>query len=343
MTPDAMTPDAMTPDAMTPDASAAAQRRLDDSFRSATQRPAVCAGTSYPRDPAELRALFDALFLNAPPPDPAGALCGILAPHIDLSIGAHAYVAPFTQLRDAAFDICVILGTAHYPAGEELFYTTGKDFVTPFGTAATERRFVRLLQEAAGASAARDDLPFRLEHSVEFPVLFLQYLFGDALRPIVPLLCNSFDHFLSDGRDPAHDASCAAFLRAFRATLQETGLRPMYVVSVDWSHVGRKFGHDVDAGAVLNVIRHSDSEQLSALERCDLPRFRALLSDTENATQIDGYSCLTAFFECAQPRRGTLLSYNLWHEEERGSAVSYAGMAFYSDSGPRQHGGSGDP
>lgn len=346
-----------------------ALRRQERDFIAAERRLPACAGSSYPDDPAALRAFFDALFesTSAPRSDgrhrtaggrlcPAGGrLCGILTPHIDLQIGARSYVAPFRQLRASEFDVCVILGTAHYPAGIEPFILTEKDFVTPLGVAATDRRFVRRLREAVGdgthagtahagtagdemadeaataAVIAPDDLPFRIEHSVEFPVLFLQYLFGDALPPIVPVLCNSFDHFLIDGRDPARDASCAAFLGAFRDTLRETDLRPMYIVSVDWSHVGRKFGHDVDADAVLEYVRCSDSEQLAALERCDIRAFRDLLSATENVTLIDGFSCISVFFELAAPRQGRLLSWDLWHEEEQRSAVSFAGMAFYGD------------
>jgi predicted class III extradiol MEMO1 family dioxygenase len=105
--------------------------------------------------------------------------------------------------------------------------------------------------------------------------------------------------------------------------------KTVFILSVDWSHVGKKFGDEVAAGDILHVIEQTDHRQLEALERADYSAFFSLLHASKNATHIDGFTCISAFFDAIQPTRGKLLKYKQWHEVERESAVTFASMAFY--------------
>ena len=146
---------------------------------------------------------------------------------------------------------------------------------------------------------------------------------------IIPLLCTQFEHYLAEGILPMRDPRYAGFIDAFRETLQTLGRTPVFVMSVDWSHVGRKF-HDAETAAeLLPRVRISDHEHFAALEDADLVRFHALLRPSMNATNIDGLSCITTFFDLVRPSSGSLLAYDQWHEEERESGVTYAAMAFW--------------
>lgn len=309
---------------------AARREEMDADYLAADQRPAVHAGQSYPDDPEELADFLHDLFAADGGAVEDGALLGVLCPHIDLQVGPQVYVPAFRQLAAADVDTIVVLGTSHYSA-EDLFILTTKDFVTPLGTLRTDREFVELLHEESGGIFTRRDVAHRQEHSIEFPVVFLQHVFGNERVRLVPILCTSFEEFLVEGRDPEEDARYAAFLRAFRAASARLGRKLAFVLSVDWSHVGRKFGDDVDAADILAALAKFDREQLAALEHCDEEAFRTLLRDSHNATRIDGFSCITTFFDLARPRRGVLFDYQQWHEEERASAVSFASMAFFSD------------
>jgi MEMO1 family protein len=309
----------------------AARRRRDNDWLLSDTRPAAHAGSSYPADAAALRSMLEALFAADDAAPLPGVTAGVIAPHIDLGIGPQVYVPAFRQLMAAEFDTVVILGTSHY-SGEDLFILTGKDYETPLGRARTDRDFLAALREASGDLFTHNDTAHRPEHSIEFPVLFLQHLFGADVR-ILPVLCTSFEAFLAGGVHAGSSDRYAAFLRGFRDAQQRTGRRCTFVLSVDWSHVGRKFGDEEDAAALLEDVRRSDHAHFEALARCDYDRFHELLQTTQNGTRIDGFSCITTFFNLARPVRGALLRYEQWHEEERASAVSFASMAFFHEEG----------
>jgi AmmeMemoRadiSam system protein B len=293
-------------------------------------RPAAHAGASYPADAEELRDYLQELFDADGSAVEPGRLLGVLAPHIDLQIGPQVYVPAFRQLAAADIDTVVILGTSHY-SYEDLFILTGKDFVTPLGTMPTDRAFVEALRAESGDIFTHRDVAHRQEHSIEFPVVFLQHLFGNERVRIVPILCTSFDEFLVEGTRALADEKYAAFQSAFRAAVGTLGRKVAFVLSVDWSHIGRKFGDDFDAAAMLDEVRESDQAQLAALAACDYERFYAGLRETRNASKIDGFACITTFFDLVKPARGVLFDYQQWHEEERASAVTFASMAFFAD------------
>ena len=305
-------------------------KEVDAAYAALEVREAAHAGMSYPADAEELTDFMQDLFdadggssEDAPP-------LGVIAPHIDLQIGPQVYVPAFRQLARAEFDTVVILGTSHY-SYEDLFILTEKDFRTPLGTIPTDREFVRALRRHSGDVFTHRDIAHRREHSIEFPVLFLQHLFGNRDVRILPVLCTSFEEFLVEGTRASADAKYNTFIKAFAQAAEELGRRVAFVLSVDWSHFGRKFRHEFDAADVLDTVRESDHQHFAALENCDYELFYQLLRTSKNATQIDGFSCITTFFDLMHPKRGRLLDYQLWHEEERQSAVSFASMAFFGD------------
>ena len=94
----------------------------------------------------------------------------------------------------------VVLGTSHY--GEpDRFGLTRKPFVTPFGETITDGRLVDELAQAAPESIRMEDYCHAIEHSIEFQVLFLQYLYGPNIR-ILPILCGSFLRSIYQGGKP---------------------------------------------------------------------------------------------------------------------------------------------
>ncbi|MDT8324489.1 MAG: AmmeMemoRadiSam system protein B [Bacteroidota bacterium] len=309
---------------------AALREEMDTAYIAMDTREAAYAGQSYPEDAEALSDFLHELFEADGFSPEQGELLGVLAPHIDLKIGPQVYVPAFKQLQAADFDTVVILGTSHY-SYEDLFLLTEKNFRTPLGSMETDREFVRKLHDNSGDVLTRRDVAHKQEHSIEFPVLYLQHAFRDRDIRIVPILCTAFDEFLVGGTRALADAKYNAFLSAFHQTVEELGRRVVFVLSVDWSHVGRKFGDDRDAADMLTEIHESDQRQLHMLEQCDYDGFYRELRESRNVSHIDGFACITTFFDLVNPARGRLFDYQQWHEEERASAVSFASMGFFAD------------
>lgn len=217
------------------------QRRADEEYSRLPQRLPAHAGSSYPDTEPELRTFFDALFAADDTTVNSEGLVGIIVPHIDLSIGPEVYVPAMKHLLAADFDIAVILGTSHYSI-EDQFIMTEKDFVTPFGVLPTHKDFVRTLREQTGRIFTTLDVAHRPEHSIEFPVLFLQYLFGNDAKTIVPILTTSFEELFIHERVPEWYERYRAFLDGFKSTAALLGKKIMFILSIDWSHIGKKFG-----------------------------------------------------------------------------------------------------
>jgi AmmeMemoRadiSam system protein B len=308
------------------------REEMDSVYLAQETRTAAYAGQSYPADREELADFFHELFEADGFEPEDGRLLGVLAPHIDLKIGPQVYVPAFKQLQSAEFDTVVILGTSHY-SYEDLFLMTEKHFETPLGVVKTDGEFVRRLHENSGNVFTRRDVAHKHEHSIEFPVLYLQHAFADRELRIVPILCTAFEEFMVEGSRAMADEKYATFIEAFAKTVEELGRKVVFILSVDWSHIGRKFGHDADAADMLDDVRTTDYRQLHALEACDYESFYTQLRENKNASNIDGFACITTFFDLMHPSTGRLFDYQQWHEEERASAVSFASMGFFADAG----------
>jgi MEMO1 family protein len=300
----------------------------DEKFLSAELRPAVHAGVSYPETSEELKSLLDDLMESDTSDLPDEAPVAILTPHIDLRIGPNVYVAPFRHLAATnGFDTIVILGTSHY-SHEGMFLLSRKHIDTPMGVLQCDTELVDAIHEETGHVFTKSDIAHKQEHSIEFPALFIKHAFDENIK-VLPVLVTSFDDSLTSGEPPSSFPNYQTFIDGLRTSLDALNRKALYVLSVDWSHIGLKFGDEEPAETLLPATEESDQKQLAALERGDYKEFRALLVENGNETKIDGYSCITTFFDLVSPSRAHLFEYDRWHEEERQSAVTFAGMSFF--------------
>ena len=109
-------------------------------YRAAPQRAPICAGGSYPADPAAASAALDS-YAGAPLdlPRPAEELRGLVSPHIDYPRGGEVYAAVWRAAAPAlaAADLVVILGTDHHgPPGSVTL--TAQSYATPWGILPTD-------------------------------------------------------------------------------------------------------------------------------------------------------------------------------------------------------------
>lgn len=332
-------------------------------FERSAVRPAWHAGTAYPEDPQDLAALLDRLFAAAAPaPAAAPGLAALMCPHIDLRVGGEVYPPAFTALAAAAgkagkatkappFELVVILGVAHNGGtepGSSFAIASDKHYATPFGQAPTDRRVIAEWSRRAGRDVTERQWQHRTEHSVEFPLLFLQYLQARAELPpyeVVPVLLGSVDPYLHAGSDPLAAPEVAAELSALRAAVAASGKRAIYLLSVDLAHVGPKFGHPerVDDAAAA-ACEQADRALLECAARFDAAGFTRALHADRNGRNVDAVAGLFSLYPllAGGDCRGALLSYGQNRQEDTGSLVSYASMAFYrtpAAAGPAPAGG----
>lgn len=323
-----------------------------EAFENSDVRPAWHAGTAYPSDPGELAGMLDGFFSAASVDrvqdgiatgDPTTGLAAIMCPHIDLRAGGKTYPPAFTALADAAvasrpFDLYVILGVAHNGGtepGESFAIATGKHYETPFGRATSNDLIIDDWSRRAGRDVTQQQWMHRTEHSVEFALLFLQYIHARRKLPpyeIVPVLLGSVDHDLREGRDPLQAPEVATELDALRAAIADSGRRTLFVLSVDLAHIGPKFGHSdrVDDAAAA-ACESADRNLLGYAQRFDAAGLYRSLQTDGNGRNVDAVAGLFSVHSLlpGAVRHGDLLSYGQNRQEDTGSLVSYASMAFY--------------
>ncbi len=341
---------------------AARAARIREEFERSDIRRAWHAGTAYPNDPGELAGMFDRFFETAASSAKArnGDRCGvgeerlaaIMCPHIDLRAGGETYPPAFNALAAASggerpCELFVILGVAHNGGtepGESFAIATDKHYETPFGRVPTDADVIEDWSGRAGRDVTEQQWLHRTEHSVEFALLFLQYIqVREALAPfqVAPVLLGSVDHYLREGLDPLQAPEVVAELEALRAAVSASGKRTVYVLSVDLAHIGPKFGHpDRVDDAAAAACEAADRELLGLAQRFDAAGLYGSLQADGNGRNVDAAAGLFSLqtllggADC----RVDLLSYGQNRQADSGSLVSYASMAFYATL-PRSAGG----
>jgi len=314
--------------------------RLKEDFRKADLRPAFFAGKSYPENTDQLRGQLGAYFSERGAPGPpageekTGELRGILAPHIDFQRGGPCYARAYKVLREAPpADVYVVLGIAHAPS-ETRFMVTAKDFETPLGIAQTDKDFVSALSRQCSWDIFEDEFIHRSEHSIEFQVVFLQYVLGSSQHArIVPILCGSFDHYLAQQRPPEDDPIVSEFLDGLKSAVGASKKRVCFIAGVDFSHIGPQFGDPKPADNVFrSEIRQDDLEVLDKAVTRDTGGVFQLLQRNRNKHRICGFPAIYVFLKTIDASHGEILTYDQGPTPDGQSVVSFAAMAFYGPS-----------
>jgi AmmeMemoRadiSam system protein B len=316
--------------------------RRHHEFAAAPERTPAHAGSGYPAEAAPLATTLDGYLEQAPSRDARGddlgagfgSLVGIAAPHVSPEGGIASYAAAYrglpAELGDRTF---VILGTSHY--GEpDRYGLTRKPFATPFGATSTDGRVVNALARAVGRAAEVEDYCHAVEHSIEFQVVFLQHLYGPRVK-IVPILCGAFVEGPAAGKRPEASDAVARFVDALGDLAAREGDRLFFVLGVDMTHIGRRYGDPLRARAgvgPLLEVQTRDRARIARLEAGDAGGFWELVRD--GGTPEQGFDplkwCGSAPFYTlhrALPHaRGTLLHYEQWNIDEA-SVVTFGALA----------------
>jgi hypothetical protein len=174
-----------------------------------------------------------------------------------------------------------------------------------------------------------EDYCHRLEHSVEFQVVFLQHLFGRDVR-VVPILCGPFFKGLSDGGLPEDDPGVGRFFDALHALAASRRDALFWVMGVDMAHIGRRYGDGFAAAPRdprLAQVESLDRARCEALASGDAPAFWRCVAAQGDPLRWCGSAPLYTFARTVGPARGELLHYEQWAIDTQ-SVVSFGALAF---------------
>jgi predicted class III extradiol MEMO1 family dioxygenase len=305
-----------------------------------TALPAQHHPDCYPSDPQQALAFFRDAFTTFPaaklPPAPKGtALTGIVTPHIDFRVSLPAYSAAFQPLLGEPLpEVYLILGVGHRSRLEWNF--DRRDYVTPLGRAQCATEIVDAL--TVGTERARHFSPEAHpgEHSIEFPLLWLQALHrlhgdgGENARPIrfVPILCGAL-HAYVEGL--AEWEGLTEFHRLSRAlgTLFEDyppGDRLHVIVSIDGCHLGSRFDHPFQVTPeLLKATAGWEHLLWAAAARGEARHFLDWMRNEGNNRYFDGVGALALLLAAGGGKTKIQRTYyEQWFTERDASAVTFS-------------------
>ncbi len=310
-------------------------------FKNSPIRPASHSGTAYEREAGSLVKQIEGLFsLPGGPglPDlqksPSSRLRGLIAPHIDLRRGGSCFAWSYAELaRECRAKTFVILGISHTET-QRRFVLTAKDFETPLGSLPVDSGFIDNIAEKSGFDFFTDEFVHRNEHSIEFQVLFLQYLFRNRNDiKIVPILCSSFHQIIHSSSLPESNTEVRDFIHALKAAIEDYEEDVCCIAGVDLSHVGRCFGQNISISpAFIKQMEVEDRKMLKLVLDRDDEGFFQLIQEEKDRRNICGVPAIYTLLNLLKPLNSgssKLLKYDQAVDYNIQSIVSFAGAAFY--------------
>ena len=285
------------------------QHLCEKDFACAEVREPAHAGSGYP---VEQGALQDTMRGYIRPEDlssQAGQTVAIAAPHVSPFGGWQSYHAAYKSLpRDAAERTFIILGTSHYGPMEK-FGLTRKRFRTPLGETRSNIDLIDRLSAGAASAITEEDYCHSVEHSIEFQVLFLQWLYGPEIR-IVPILCGSFARSIYMGGKPEENDGIRRF--------------------IDMAHIGRRYGDAIPAYAGrehMIEVAERDRIRNERVTAGDADGFWELIQQNRDDLRWCGSSPFYTFLRAVPGLQGKVERYEQWNIDEA-SVDSFAGISF---------------
>ena len=304
------------------------REKAENSFESQQDRYPALAGKSYPEKPDELTDYIDELL--KPTTSDKKQIHALYAPHIELSIGRKQYGEAFSLLKGKKPSRLIILATSHYSGYYPDLYSG-----TPF-IGSSKKHWIgnRVLEPDLDVIQALSqnkpengfsihDRAHRIEHSIEFHLLFASHIWQHNFT-VVPILVSGFDEILYHP-----EGDLAQKIENFTSDLKPFADGNTFIlISGDLSHVGLKFGDRKTASELRPDVEITDKQFLDFALSGEPESLRHHLSKDYDATRICGFPPLYTYLKMFPEKSGELLNYFWWDEKERGSAVSFGSIVY---------------
>jgi len=295
---------------------------------------AVTLGSSYPTEKKELKKFLDTAFETHENSKPVTSAKALYAPHIDPIVGMSSYVKAFSAIKNLKPERVFILATSHYAGlygdvySNKPFIFSRKNFDLPNGLVKTDQKTISLIKEQTSHNeifgTSFQDRAHRIEHSIELHLLFLNHIWKHDFE-IIPILVGGFDElFYSKDGFLAHQIEAFSYLMNQQFNHEDT----FFLVSGDLVHFGKKFGDQKPASTLKNSVKAFDESFLEVGANSDSHTMLKIMGTDYDPYRICGFPPLYTFMNAFPRLRGDILSYDIWDETERESAVSFGSILY---------------
>ncbi len=308
-------------------------KQIEGQYEHSNIHPSSVAGSSFPKDPDELKQYLDRAFAEHTPDENefANSAKALYAPHIDPRVALESYVKAFAPIRNIKPQRVVILATSHYAGLYTNFYKNApfilinKDFQLPLSTIPRDQNAINRLQDESGNYGITiRDRAHRMEHSIEMHLLFLSYLW-DHEYEIVPFLIGGLDDlfYMENGHLGQQLSSFSDLLQA-----QFGDEETFFLISGDLAHFGKKFGDDFAAATKFSEVKRFDQKFLEFGASNQPSKMLELVKEDFDPYRICGFPPLYTFLQAKPDLQGKVIDYGLWNEQKRESAVTFGSIIF---------------
>jgi AmmeMemoRadiSam system protein B/AmmeMemoRadiSam system protein A len=232
-------------------------------------RPPAVAGSFYPSDPGQLRAMVEDFLArarrgagNSAARAPAldEQVVAILVPHAGYVFSGLTAACAFAACEGREYDTVILIGTPHTAPIRGAAVFCGRGFATPIGVVPVDTRFTRAI--TAASPLIRDDpTPHAAEHSLEVQLPFLVSVLKGAR--IVPILV------MGD------TATLRSVARSLIETIRKTPggfSRTLIVISSDLAHYPTAADALASDREILTAFCSLDPDALLAADRSIMER-----------------------------------------------------------------------
>jgi len=310
------------------------RRKIYEEFKNSSIRKAIHKGLSYPENILELSS-FMAKFLKIEEIKfPTQTIIGAISPHIDLIRGGSVYAKTYSELQKSVIpDIVIAFGVSH-KGGVSPFIFTKKEYETPYGNIQVDNDLYMKFKEVLWYEPDEEEFFHKDEHSLEFQALWLKYIWRDKTPKWLPILVTDFERFCKKN-PPSKIEYIEKFFNSAEIILKELlnqNKKVLILAGVDFSHVGPRFGDDIEiTPEIKKTIEEYDKKILNLALELKADEFFLNVAETENETNICGlsatYSALR-FIKSINPNaKGKFLDYSQ-ADDPFGGFVSFASMVF---------------
>ncbi|MEQ9309495.1 MAG: AmmeMemoRadiSam system protein B [Balneolaceae bacterium] len=167
------------------------------------------------------------------------------------------------------------------------------------------------------------DRAHRIEHSIELHLLFLNHFWNHEFE-IIPILVGNLDELLYS-KNSFKEQQVDNFTSLLREIDNE---QTFFLISGDLSHVGYKFGDDRVASKMFEEINLNDERFLELGASGCVEKLISLMKEEYDPYRICGFPPLLSFLKTFPNQKGKVLSYDVWDERDRESAVSFGSILF---------------
>jgi MEMO1 family protein len=278
----------------------------------------------------ELRGVLDGYFLsagfergqdNVAVSSDAAAL---IAPHIDYLRGGPVWAKAYGEFAKSFTGRTVVIVGTNHQAHKLPISMTRKDFATPFGVMKVDEDVLDDIAHSLPLDPFEDELPHRVEHSVELAAVMLAYLRPDI--SIVPILLGGAQGLIDGKEDTETDEALQALAEACHNLLEEGQEEIGLIASADLAHVGPMFEDPFKVDKEkADINRKRDLEMLDPLLRGEPEGFVQYIAEEKDVRKICGLTPIyVVSAACGLPFN--LLAHDQWVDGQGLGLVSYAAL-----------------